>query len=47
MIRNILMLKLVRIARIGSNFIPEKVVVDLIMSLYEPESRDMKIAKMR
>jgi hypothetical protein len=37
----------VRVLRIGSNFIPEKVVVDLIMSLYDPESRDMKIAKAR
>jgi len=42
-----LLLKLIRLYRVGSNFIPEKSVAELINNFYEPESRDEKIAQDR
>jgi hypothetical protein len=38
------MLKLIRLFRIGTNFIPEKNVADMIMSCNEPDTQDEKIA---
>ena len=45
--RNILSFKLIRLYRIGAHFIPEKNVADMLMSCYEPNSRDEKIAHER
>ena len=42
-----LLLKLIRVWRVGSNFIPEKSVSIMINNFYSPESRDEKIAQDR
>jgi hypothetical protein len=43
-LRNIFTLKMLRIVRLGTSFIPEKASSDLVASFYEPSSRDEKIA---
>ena len=43
-LRNVLFLKLIRIYRVGLTFIPIKSFQVLVSKMYEPDSRDEKIA---
>jgi hypothetical protein len=40
LLRNVLLFKLLRVARIGSEFIPPSNVVNLIYSFYECDNKD-------
>tara|TARA_B110000285_G_C14831669_1_gene471162 strand:+ start:382 stop:741 length:360 start_codon:yes stop_codon:yes gene_type:complete len=46
-LRNIFTLKMIRMYRLGTSFIPEKASSDLVASFFEPSSRDEKIAQDR
>jgi len=46
-LRNIFTLKMIRIIRLGTSFIPEKASSDMVASFFEPSSRDEKIAQDR
>jgi hypothetical protein len=46
-LRNVLMFKMLRLARLSNDFIPDDVLLQLMQSFYKPESRDDKIANDR
>ena len=46
-LRNILMFKMLRLARLSTDFIPDDTLLNLMQTFYKPDSRDDKIANDR
>ena len=46
-LRNILMFKMLRLARLSTDFIPDDTLLTLMQRFYKPDSRDDKIANDR